>query len=132
MTVTSLRPRLLMVEPDDSVRRVLGRVLGRRFEITPLATGRSALGRLAEERFDVMILDLFLGDMAGLAFLRAARAIDETLPIIVTTPIPQIEMEQAAASFGAIAFVPKPFDTPDLDAPLARATELARARRLAR
>lgn len=124
------RPRLLIVESDEPVRRVLARVLARRFEITPLATGTSALGRLTEERFDVMLLDLCLADMAGMEFFRATRTIDATLPVIVTTPVPSAETERVAAALGAVAFVLKPFDTPDLDEPLERATALARSRRV--
>ena len=45
--------------------------------------------------------------------------------VIVTTPMPNREMEQASVAFGAVAFMPKPFDTPDLNEALARARRVS-------
>lgn len=129
MPDSPLRPRLLIVESDDSVRRVLGRVLARRFEVTPLATATSALGRLKEERFDVMLLDLGVPDMKSMDVLRAVLDVDATLPVIVTTPTPSAEAERVATALGAIAFLTKPVALADLDEPLARAATLSHARR---
>lgn len=119
------RPRLLIVESDESVRRVLQRALAGSFEITPLASGNSALGRLKEERFDVVLLDLALRDLPAVELLRQLREGDEKVPVIITTPCPDPIAEAAVQALGVLAILAKPFNTPDLRAPLERALELA-------
>jgi CheY-like chemotaxis protein len=120
MSEPTTRPRLLIVESDESVRRVLGRVLSPRFEITPLGLGMSALGRLKEERFDVMLLDLAVKDINAIELLRQVRAIAPQLPIIATTPLPADDLT-ALDEHDVLACLAKPFNTPELRAPLDRA-----------
>ena len=102
------RPRLLIVESDEAVRRVLGRVLSPRFEITPLEHGLRALARLKEQRFDVLLLDLAVKDLSATELLRQIRAIDPPLPIIVTTPSPAHARTMEAACLS------KPYHVPEL------------------
>jgi ActR/RegA family two-component response regulator len=101
-SLSMTRPRLLLVEPDDAVRRVLGRVLTRHFEVTPLATAASALGRLAEERFDRMVYDVTAG---ALVELRTACARHTGMRVVVIGP-PDIGL-----ALGAAASLDKPFHT---------------------
>jgi ActR/RegA family two-component response regulator len=96
------RPRLLLVEPDDAVRRVLGRVLARHFEVTPLATAGSALARLAEEHFDRMVYDVVAGELAA---FQAICARHTGMRVVVIGP-PRIALEM-----GAAASLDKPFHT---------------------
>ena len=112
MPDSTSRPRLLVVETDDSVRRVLGRALSARFEVAPIAKG--ALGRLQEERFDALLLDLGVGEPA-FDLLKAARKSAPSLPIVVTG---SEEHRAEALALGARAFVAKPYDAAALDAAL--------------
>jgi len=95
------RQRLLLVEPDDAVRRVLGRVLSRHFEVTPLATTGSALGRLAEERFDRMVYDATAGELIA---LRTACERHTNMRVVVIGPA------DIAATLGGVS-LDKPFHT---------------------
>jgi CheY-like chemotaxis protein len=110
---------LLIVESDGTVRRVLGRVLSPRFEVTPLEHGLRALARLKEQRFDVLLLDLAVRDVSAVDLLRQIRALDPRLPVVVTTPSPE------HASTMEIPCVSKPFHAPEL----VRAIEQALGRR---
>jgi two-component system KDP operon response regulator KdpE len=120
MSEPIVRPRLLIVEPDDSVRRVLGRWLHRRFEVAPVGRGAAAVGRLREERFDVVIVDLGVGDVSALV-VAAARDCAPALPVVVTSASLDLELETAARALGASAFVTKPFDAAALMAALTKA-----------
>lgn len=108
MSESIARPRLLIVESDETVRRVLGRFLSPRFEITPLEHGLRALARLREQRFDVLLLDLAVKDVSATELLRQLRAIDPRLPVIVTTPSPD------HASTMDLACIAKPYHAPEL------------------
>lgn len=125
MPDTLFRPRLLVVEPHDAVRRILGRWLQSRFEIAPIAKG--AMGRLREERFDIMLLDLGTGDPA-FEVLKAAKMSDPNLPVIATSAA--FQHEAPALALGALVFIAKPYDARTLDAALTRAVSAARSRRV--
>ncbi|MFO0739117.1 MAG: response regulator [Labilithrix sp.] len=107
MSEPIVRPRVLIVESDESVRRVLVRMLAPRFEVTPLGSGASAIGRLNEERFDLLIIDMSLSDMRAEQVVRVARARDARLPIIVTSA--SVVCEGTARELGAFACLAKPF-----------------------
>lgn len=126
MSETAARLRLLIVESDESVKRVLQRAVAARFEVTPLASGASAMGRLREERFDVVLVDLALSDIAGLELVRQVRALQPTLPVIVTDPSLDGGDSAELKALGVIAVLKKPFGAADLGEALARASELAR------
>jgi CheY-like chemotaxis protein len=108
MSEPTARPRLLIVESDETVRRVLGRILSPRFEITPLARGLRALARLKEQRFDVLLLDLAVKDASPIELVRQIRVIDPRLPVVVTTPSP------VHAHGMDVACISKPFHAPEL------------------
>jgi DNA-binding NtrC family response regulator len=103
------RPRLLLVEPDDAVRRVLSRVLARDFEVTPIATSTSALGRLVEQSFDRLLLDAAAGEIDA---FRAACARHTAMRVVVMSAAPALAIE------GATNLV-KPFHTDALRRALA-------------
>jgi two-component system C4-dicarboxylate transport response regulator DctD len=106
------RPRLLIVESDETVRRVLGRILASRFEVTPLEHGLRALARLKEQRFDVMLLDLAAKDGSAMHLFREIRALDPRLPVIVTTSAPAHAIAIAIAP--GVACVSKPYHAAEL------------------
>ncbi|MBX3228073.1 MAG: hypothetical protein KIT84_27390 [Labilithrix sp.] len=112
----SPRPTVLVVEPDDLVRRVLVRRLATRCEVTPLANGASALQRLREQHFDVLLLDLAVGDMPSAEVARCALELDPELAIVVSatsTRTPSVP--------GSVAALAKPYDSAAVD----RALDLA-------
>ena len=66
---------LLVVEDRDSLRRLLQRALSDEgYEVSAAADAETAIGWLAERRFDLVITDLKLPGASGLEVLRAARA----------------------------------------------------------
>jgi HAMP domain-containing protein/CheY-like chemotaxis protein/signal transduction histidine kinase len=80
--------RLLIVEDDETQRHSLIELIGADdIEITGVASGEEALGRMAEQRFDCVVLDLGLADMNGFELLEQIKAQPggAELPIIVYT-----------------------------------------------
>lgn len=68
-------PRILVVDDDDALRRVVERMLVREgHEVTVAANGVQALRLLDTSSFDLMITDLVMPDMGGLQLLRELRA----------------------------------------------------------
>src|SRR6476469_4420677 len=68
------RPRVLVVDDEDAVRRVLARTLtqaGYLVDTTP--DGRGALEALRHDPYDAVLSDISMPDMDGIELLRAIR-----------------------------------------------------------
>lgn len=110
------RPRVLVVEDDESVARMLQIALGAAgFDSMEARTGGEALGILRNVAVDAVILDLVLPDGLGgdvLEWLRGAPA--HTAPVHVV--MSALEREEATKLFGKLGedFFEKPFDPWDL------------------
>ncbi|HVJ17644.1 MAG TPA: response regulator [Polyangiaceae bacterium] len=80
-------PRVLLVDDDDGVRRVLNIVLGSAgFEVLLADSGGRALQLFREQGgVDVILTDLRMPEMHGSDFIRAMRKLDRHVPIIVLT-----------------------------------------------
>ena len=71
---TACRARVLLVDDDHLVRRAMVRSLGRTFDVTAACGGPEALDLLlADSRFDLVVADLNMPTMSGVAFLGEVR-----------------------------------------------------------
>ncbi|GLI39984.1 response regulator [Geobacter hydrogenophilus] len=78
--------KLLIVEDDRNEAKSMEALLGERdVAITIAGTGREAMGLLAAERFDCIVLDLGLSDMSGFEVLEKIQSFDENrrIPVII-------------------------------------------------
>lgn len=107
--------KVLIVEDSPLVRKMYGLALSpREHELTTAEDGRRALELMAdpERRFDLILLDLRMPDMDGVAFLRELRrnARFRGLPVILTTVEPDTsELLREARELGVAAVVKKPW-----------------------
>jgi len=80
------RPRILMVDDEPSTCQVLAMRLSRSgYEVECVHDASSALERLANEPFDLVLTDLMMEDMSGLDLLRRIRGADSDVPVIILT-----------------------------------------------
>jgi two-component system C4-dicarboxylate transport response regulator DctD len=105
------------------------------FKVLTAAGGKEALARLAVTFPDVLVTDVRMPDMDGMALLEAARAADPRLPIVLLTGHGDIALAVDAMRRGAHDFLEKPYNSDHLVAVLDRAvaerrlqTEVARLR----
>ena len=114
--------RVLIVddEPDmlENCARILGRVGYQCFTTTEPA---KALALLEEEGPDLLITDLKMPGMDGMALLKRAHELDPTLPVIVITAFATIESAVAAVKEGATDYLPKNFSVEHLRVAVERA-----------
>jgi two-component system KDP operon response regulator KdpE len=106
--------RLLIVEDDRSVARVVSAALrARGYSVELAVTGAAALSAAERETPAVVLLDLGLPDIDGLDVCRQLRAWT-TVPIIVVTADGADERKVRALDDGADDYVTKPFSMPEL------------------
>jgi PAS domain S-box-containing protein len=105
--------RILVVDDDETNREILVRQLDREgFRAETAADGPSALSRLGSERFDLVLLDLFMPGMDGfevLARLKRDESLGE-LPVIVLSALNDVDNAVRSIEMGAEDFLAKPFD----------------------
>ena len=109
--------RLLIVDDEIALLNALCRVLqAHGYATTSAASGHSALSILRSaslhehERFDILITDLKMPDMDGIALLRAAHEIDADMVSIVMTGHGTIDSAIEAIQGGALDYLLKPFN----------------------
>jgi len=120
---------ILLVEDKDSLRRVMRLTLENAgYSVTESADARSALNEIATTRHRLVLTDLRMPNGSGLDVLRAARAADGDVPVIVMTAFGSIDEAVQAMKDGAHDFLQKPVDSNHLLLLVERALEQARLR----
>lgn len=107
---------ILVVEDDAAIRTALIRALGDRgHAVTSAATGMAGLSAAVDQPPDLVILDLGLPDVDGLAVLTMLRAVSD-VPVIVVTARDDDAATIRALDAGADDYVVKPFGANQLQA----------------
>ena len=102
--------RILLVEDDDRIVQFMRRGFeGEDHAIDHASDSRTALDRLESARYDVAVLDVYLGDEDGLALCREMRCRSCDIPVMIMTAKDSPEMKSASFLAGADAFLAKPF-----------------------
>jgi DNA-binding NtrC family response regulator len=122
-------PDILLVEDKDSLRRVLRLTLENAgYSVTEAADARSALNEISIGPHKLVLTDLRMPHGSGLDVLRAARAADGSIPVIVMTAFGSIDEAVQAMKDGAHDFLQKPVDSNHLLLLVERALEQERLR----
>lgn len=109
-----MTPRILIVDDDASIRRLLAMTLAfAGFMTETAATAKEGLKKSSDEHFHLILLDLGLPDMSGVKFLERYRE-DEQTPVIVVSAIHDESDKIAALNAGADDYVTKPFNGDEL------------------
>jgi two-component system KDP operon response regulator KdpE len=106
--------RILVVDDQPQIRRILRTTLtGAGYEVDDARTGEEALEKVREYRPDLVLLDMNMPGMGGLAACRAIRA-DMGIAIVMLTVRDTETDKVEALDAGADDYVTKPFGTPEL------------------
>ena len=116
------RPRLLVVDDEASIRDLLAKTLAlAEYEVDVAPDSRSALDRLRMYPYDLLIADLKMPGMDGLALIREAKRYKENLPVIIITGFSSESSAIDAVNLGVSGYLTKPFRVPQVLAAAARA-----------
>jgi two-component system response regulator GlrR len=123
-----VRPKILFVDDDADLRRLLALRLGAAgYEIETAESGTTALARLGNFEPDLVITDLRMEGMDGVALFEALRRRSPTLPIVFLTAHGTIPDAVEATKKGVFGYLTKPFDSQALLACAADALRLSGA-----
>lgn len=118
-------PTILIIDDEDLIRRMLGRMLRRKgFDTTLAASASKARELLAERAFDLVLSDV---NMPGESGLDLVRYVMETYPDTAAVMVTGVDDPQVAATalkIGAYGYIIKPFETNEVLINVANALRL--------
>ena len=118
-------PRVLILDDNASIRDVLHLFFEEEgFEVHAFEHPLPALQFLEEHTVDLVLLDLRLPEMDGLAVLRKIHAWYPELPVVVITAYATLESAIEALRLGAMDYLRKPFELDELRAVWVRIQEV--------
>ena len=107
--------RLLIVDDEESYRQVLAIVFkGEGYAVETAPDGRAALEYLENNPCDLIISDVRMPDMDGIALLKAVRELSLETGVVMTTAFGTIDTAREAFKLGADDFIQKPFNNEEL------------------
>jgi excisionase family DNA binding protein len=116
------RPRILVVDDEASIRELLSKTLAlAEYEVDVAPEGRSAVERLRTLPYDLLITDLKMPGVDGLAVIREARRYKPDMPVIIITGFSSEASAIEAVNLGVSGYLTKPFRVPKVLATAAKA-----------
>ena len=106
--------RILVIDDDPQIRRVLRTTLVLQgYEVADARSGQEAIEKFREGKYDLILLDMNMPDMDGIATCREIRSFSDVGIVMLT--IRDTEKDKVTAlDAGADDYVTKPFSTPEL------------------
>jgi excisionase family DNA binding protein len=120
--VTAGRPRVLVVDDEAAIRDLLSKTLAlAEYDVDLAPDGRTALERLRIIPYDLLITDLKMPGIDGLAVIREARRLKPDIPVIIITGFSTEASAIEAVNLGVSGYLTKPFRVPRVLAAAAKA-----------
>jgi DNA-binding NtrC family response regulator len=108
-------PRVLVVDDEAGMRDFLALLLeGEGFEVATAADGSEALRLFDERPADLVISDIRMPKMDGVALLGDLRQRDPTVPVVLVTAYASAESAIQAMKLGAVDYITKPFKVAEI------------------
>ena len=122
--------RVLVIDDDEAHAEALAEGLEMdEYRCTIVHSGREGVERMSEATFDVVLTDLVMRDLDGMAVLQAARDLQPDAMVVLVTGHASVETAVHAMRLGAADYLTKPVNIAELRARIARAVESSRLRR---
>jgi DNA-binding NtrC family response regulator len=110
-----MNAKILIVDDEHSIRESVSTVLNEEgYETEKASNGKEALALINKTDFDIIITDLKMPEMDGMALLRESFRICPQTSVIIITAHASLESAIEALRMGAFDYIIKPFDFDDL------------------
>jgi two-component system response regulator HydG len=116
--------RILVIDDDKRLAETIAESLDRRGHSCTVATsGKAGVARLEQEPFDVVLTDLRMADLDGLAVVEKCRKTQPDAEIFVITGYAEVKTAVEALKLGASHYLQKPIDLTELRAVVDKSAE---------
>ena len=121
-TVSRASVRILIVDDERTLRESCATLLrSQGYSVTASGRGDEALQTLKSSPFDIVLIDLYMSQVPGLALLRAALDVRPDTLVVMMTGNPSIDSSIEVLRAGAWDYLPKPFSATHLQVLVGRA-----------
>ncbi len=118
-----------IIDDEPIIHEVLGDLLSSEgYEVEMSSSGEEALEKHTSQDFDLILLDLLMPGLDGMAVLKNLKKIDPNAVIIIITAYASLESAISAMKMGAFDYIQKPFKHEELLLTVKRAIEHRRLR----
>ncbi len=119
---------IVLADDDAELLKLLSiRLSGKGFRVSAVESGERALTLVERDRPDLVITDLRMGGMDGMALFEAIRNQDPSLPVIILTAHATVPDAVEAVHRGVFGYLTKPYDARTLMMQVERALALSGA-----
>ncbi len=116
--------KLLVIDDDEAIRKVLSVTLqDAGYQVLTAENGETGLEIFADEQPDIILCDLRMPGIDGIAVLKEVKAVDPDKEVIVISAYADMDLAIKALQLKASDFITKPISTPALEVALNRAEE---------
>ena len=107
------RPHILIVEDNDSIRRMLAELFEGMYEVTTAVNGQDALEKVEEASPHIILSDVLMPRMSGIELVKQLKGNLDTchIPVVLLTARTEIEQNLEGLKIGADDYITKPFDS---------------------
>ena len=109
-----VRPAILAIDDDESLLASLHLVLDDSFDVVDATDVLTALAVVAARHIDLILLDLVMEGLDGVAFLEQLRSAQHSIPVIVVSALRDPYVVATVMRLGAVDYIVKPFDDSEL------------------
>jgi DNA-binding NtrC family response regulator len=121
--------RILIVDDDVGSRESLRLTFSRQYQTVLAENAANALRILAQQRMDIVLLDVMMPEKDGVALLKDIHELYPDMPCVMVSASVNVRPVVEAMKAGAYDFVVKPFDVEEIRRIVARAIENSALRR---
>ena len=122
--MTGERVRLLVVDDEETVRKLLQRILeGVGYQVTTAANGKEAWYKVSLGETEIVLLDIKMPEMSGIEVLSKLTADSPDICVIMVTSVVDTETAVEAMKLGAYDYIAKPFDRDEVVQKVLKAVE---------
>ncbi|MFN8176305.1 MAG: sigma-54 dependent transcriptional regulator [bacterium] len=109
------QPRILLADDDPQLLEAIGTLLASHgYDVVSARDGEEALESFGRGPYDLLLTDVIMPRMDGLALIKEVKARDAEMPVIILTAHGSIEMAVTAMKLGATDYLTKPFAAQEL------------------
>ncbi len=104
------KPRILVADDEEGIRESLKLILDQAYEVEVAESGEQTIEKLSNKPFALLLLDIKMPRVDGLAVMRTLKEKRIAVPILILTAYQSVEVAKEAVKLGAVDYLPKPFE----------------------
>ncbi len=109
-----IKPTILIVDDEPGARESLEVILEDDYQLLSVGGGQEALETFQKKPVDLILLDVNMPDMDGLAVLRKIKEKDEEIDVIMVSALNQARKAVESIKLGAYDYITKPYEPEDI------------------